>query len=85
MRSIFTASRQELPRVLLHVPVGVIGGFLYFAHPVLALTFLGMFALYEVDEAKYIKSEPYIDLKGCLWGLGFFGVVVGILKLAGAI
>ena len=78
-------SQEDLARVLLHIPVGLVARFSCFAHWVFPLVIMGSFLYYEKNEDKWIKDQAWKDVKGAIWGLCIFGVVVGILKLMGVI
>jgi len=39
-------SKEEWRRFLVHIPIGLIGGFLYLAHWVFVPTFMGLFVAY---------------------------------------
>jgi len=86
MKSLFKVSRQELARVLMHMPLGILAVvFGYWVGWWLAVIFTAGFLIYEVDEDWHIRNGAYSDIKGFLWGVGIGGVVMVILKLVGVL
>jgi len=83
--SLFSVSKEDIRRVLLHVPVGLIAGFMYFAHWSFPVIFIALFIVYEKNQDKYVKDQAWKDIKGAIWGCGISGVIIGILRLKGVI
>jgi len=83
MRYLFTISRVELKRVLMHIPVGlvtlVIGFFAWWVGAIFALGFV----FYELNEDWHLSDGAWQDIKGFLWGLGIGGVAIFLLELMG--
>jgi len=78
-------NREDLHRVLLHIPVGLVIGFTCFAHWVFPIALAYLFWKYEESEDKDLHDQAWRDVKGAIWGGAIVGVVVGILKLIGVI
>ena len=76
-------SREDLERVLLHIPVGLVAGFTYFTHPVFPLVITVAFLYYEWNEDQDLGDQSWKDVKGFIWGICIIGVVMAILKLVG--
>ena len=85
MKSLLLITRDELYRVLLHIPVGLLTCLLCYVHWGLALIFTGGFLVYEVNEDRHLSDQAWKDLKGFCWGLGIGGCVMLGLKLGGII
>lgn len=82
MKSLLLIStKDELYRVLLHIPVGLLTCLLCYVHWGLALAFTISFLYYELDQG----GEAFKDIKGFCWGLGIGGCVMLGLKLGGII
>jgi len=76
-------SQEDLVRVLIHIPVGLLIGFSYFVHWVFPLVIMGAFIYYEWSEGEDILDQSWKDVKGAIWGVGIFVVTIAILKLVG--
>jgi len=86
MKSLFKISRQEIKRVLIHIPLGLLTViFGYWVGWWLAIVFAAGFWLYEVNEDYHISDEAWKDLKGFLWGCGIAGIIMVGLKLGGIV
>ena len=83
--SLFTVSKDDLGRVLLHVPLGILTCALWYVHWALAVVFAAGFIIYEKEQDKYTIDQAWKDIKGFLWGLGLTGSVLFVLKLLGII
>lgn len=81
--SLLSVSKEDIGRVLLHVPVGLIAGFMYFAHWSFPVIFIAAFLVYEKNQDKYVHDQAWKDIKGAIWGMGIAGVTIGILQLLG--
>ena len=78
-------SQEDLGRVLLHIPVGLVMGFSYFAHWVFPIVLVYLFWQYEKNEDRHINDGAWKDIKGAIWGAAIVSVVVAILRLTGVI
>jgi len=81
MRYLFSLSKDEVKRVLMHIPVGMLtlalGYFVvWWLGPLFGLGFL----VYEIIEAKLLGNGAWKDIKGWLWGLGILGIILRILS-----
>lgn len=74
-------TKDELYRVFLHIPVGLLTCLLCYVHWGLALAFTISFLYYELDQG----DEAFKDIKGFCWGLGSGGCIMFGLKLGGII
>lgn len=74
--------KEELRRVLLHLPLGLLTCLLGYAYWWLALIFAAGFIIYELNQDW---NDAYKDIKGWLWGIGIGGSVMFGLKLGGII
>jgi len=83
--SIFAVNKEDLARVLMHIPVGLVACLLVYAHWSLAIIFAMSFLYYELNEDMHLSDEAFKDVKGFIWGCGIGGVVILALKLAGVI
>jgi len=84
--ALFTIAREELERVLLHIPLGLLTVlFGCYIGWWLAIIFSVGFLVYEVDQDWKISDNAYVDIKGFLWGCGIGGCIVFGLKLGGVI
>lgn len=77
--------KEDLERVLIHIPVGLVAGFSYFAHWIFPLVIMGAFLYYEWSQGEDMLDQSWKDVKGAIWGICFVSVVVAILKLTGVI
>jgi len=78
-------SKEDLGRVLLHIPVGLVVGFTYFAHWVFPIVLAYLFWQYEKNQDKDIHDHAWKDVKGVIWGAAVVGVIVAILTLCAVI
>jgi len=78
-------SQEDLARVLLHIPIGLIAGFSYFAHWVFPLVIIVSILFYEWNEDEDIADQAWKDVKGIIWGLGILAITLAILKLVGVL
>jgi len=79
-------TREELKRVLLHIPLGLLTVlFGYYVGWWLAIIFATLFIFYELNEDMHLCDEAYKDIKGFIWGLGIGGLIIFGLKLGGVI
>ena len=85
LKSFWTVSNEDVGRVLLHVPLGILTCALWYVHPALAVIFAAGFIIYEKQQDKYVKDQAWKDIKGWLWGIGIIGVVLFVLKLLGVL
>jgi len=76
-------SQEDLARVLIHIPVGLLIGFSYFAHWAFPIVLGYLFWQYEENEDRHLNDGAWKDIKGAIWGLGILSVTVAILKLLG--
>lgn len=76
MKSVMNISKDEVIRVLVHIPVGALLVFLgLYVGWWLAMTFTIGFLAYELNEDKHLSDNAWKDLKGFLWGLGIGGII----------
>jgi len=83
MKSLLLISKDELRRVLLHIPIGLLTCLLCFVHWILALAFVISFLYYELNQDMHLSDQAFKDIKGLLYGIGIGGVVMFILKIGG--
>ena len=83
-KSLLKIGKEELGKVLLHVPLGLLVCLLGYTAWWLALIFAIGFLVYELGEDWRISDFAYIDIKGWLYGTGIGGIILFILKLLGA-
>jgi len=86
MKYSFSLGKDEIERVLMHIPVGM----LTLALGVFVVWWLGPlfgfgFLVYEIVENKSLKNGAWKDIKGWLWGLGILGIILGILSFMGVL
>ncbi len=77
MKCVFSLSKDEWERVLMHIPVGmltvVLGFFVaWWLGPLFGIGFL----IYEVDEDWHLRNGAWKDIKGWLWGLAILGLIL---------
>jgi len=82
-KSLWTVSNEDVGRVLLHLPLGILTCALWYVDWPLAIIFAAGFIIYEKEQDKYVVDQAWKDIKGFLWGLGITGVVLFVLKLLG--
>lgn len=85
MKTLVIISKNELGRVLLHLPLGLLTCLLGYTCWWLALIFACGFLVYEVNEDWHISDQAWVDIKGFLWGIGIGGITMFILKIAGVL
>lgn len=83
MNVIFTIGREEVKRVLLHIPLGLFTCVLGYIYSWLALAFTISFLAYELSQDWVVIDNSYKDIKGWLWGIGIGGLAVFVLKMEG--
>ena len=76
-------SKEDIGRILLHIPCGLAFGLSYFAHWVFPLALTALFIFYEKNQDIYVKDQAWKDTKGTIWGLAIAGIVIAILKIGG--
>jgi len=78
MKYLFSiSSKDELKRVLMHIPVGMLTVVLgFFGAWWLGVLFGVGFWVYEVDEDWHIRNGAWYDIKGWLWGLTILGLIL---------
>ena len=69
----------SLRRALIHVPVGVLAGWLLWEGLVFGLIFTFGWFYFEWNEDENIRDHAFLDVWGFLAGLGAVGVVLAIL------
>ena len=84
-KSVWTVSKEDLGRVLLHLPLGILTCVLWYVHWSLAVIFAAGFILYEKEQDKYVEDQAWKDIRGWLWGIAITGVIVFVLKLLGVL
>ena len=84
MKCLLKISKDELGKVLLHIPLGLLVCLLGYTAWWLAVIFAVGFLVYEVDEGWHLHNGAFTDIKGWLWGIGIGGIILFILKLLGA-
>ena len=84
-KTLFKIEKQEVGRVLLHIPVGLLTVLLGYAAWWLAITSAGGFFIYQLNEDWHISDGAFTDIKGWLWGLFVGGCILCGLKLGGII
>jgi len=84
MKCLLKISKDELGKVLLHIPLGLLVCLLCYVHWALALAFMISFLYYELNQDMHLSDEAFKDIKGFCWGLGAGGLAFG-LKLGGVI
>jgi len=77
--------KEDLERVFLHIPVGLVAGFSYFAHWIFPLSIMVAFLYYEWSEDLDICDQSWKDVKGFIWGICLSGIAMAILKLTGVL
>jgi len=80
---LFVILREELRRVLLHIPVGLLACLLGYTAWWLAVMFTIGFLYYELNEDMHLSDHAFMDIKGFLWGIGIGGLIIFGLKLGG--
>lgn len=83
--SLFSISKEDARRVLLHIPVGLLACLLCYVHWGLAFAFTISFLYYELNEDMHLSDEAFKDVKGFCWGLGIGGCIMFGLKMGGII
>ena len=82
MRYLFSLSKDEWKRVLMHIPVGIVTIALgYFISQWVGVLFGFGFLVYEAIELLELGNGSWKDIKGWLWGLGLTGLVIKALEL----
>lgn len=81
MKSLLLITKDELYRVLLHIPVGLLTCLLCYVHWGLAIAFTVSFLYYELSQDMHLSDQAFKDIKGFCWGLGIGGITLFILKL----
>ena len=84
-KNLFIIAGNEVNRVLLHIPLGLLVCLLCYVHWALALIFATGFYIYEMNEDWHISDCAYKDIKGFLWGAFLGGIALFILKLLGEV
>ena len=72
---ILFCDEEDIPNILLHIPIGVVAGVASLVSGWVCLVFGLAFLAYELREAKIIEDKAYPDIQGFLWGLGIFVVL----------
>jgi len=82
-KDIVRVDKQEIKRVLLHLPLGLLACLLAYAHWSLSLVFTASFLYYELNEDMHLSDEAFKDVKGFAWGIGIGGIIIFVMKLGG--
>jgi len=83
--TLFMIAREEIRRVLLHIPLGLLTVLFGYVGWWLAVIFAIGFLVYEVDDDWRISDCAYVEIKGFLWGRGIGGCIVFGLKIGGVV
>ncbi len=75
-RTPFLPFERRLKRATVHVPVGILGAFIFRLNNALGFGFLLSFLVYEVSEELHGHDEAHYDILGFMIGL-----VVGVALL----
>ena len=76
MKSLLKVGEDELCRVLLHIPLGLLVCLLCYVHWALALAFVISFLYYELNQDMHLSDDAFKDIKGFLYGLGIGGIIM---------
>ena len=71
--------KEQLWRLIIHLPVGGFCAWLCSVNWVAAVIFAFWFYHYERNEDKYLLDRMWIDLKGALFGLALGIVIIELL------
>ena len=85
MKNLLIISKEELSRVLLHIPLGLLTCLLGYTAWWLGIIFTCGFILYELNQDMHLSDQAFIDIKGWLWGIGTGGLVMFGLKIGGVL
>ena len=79
------ALHTDRERILLHMPHGLL--FVLFGYIAwwLAIGWIALLVIYEVNEDGHLTDNAWKDIKGMLWGVGIGGAIYAILILGGII
>lgn len=73
---------MKIPRIIVHLPVGIFNAWLFTLGTAYGFAFLLMFLLYEINEDWHIRDSAYLDLASWMWGFVIGTVMMGILRFA---
>jgi len=72
---------HDVYRMILHLPVGLVAGFLGPICPVVSGEIAAIFVLYELKQGREIQDQPYKDILGALLGLLVAGIILLFLEV----
>jgi len=76
VKSLLKVGEDELCRVLLHIPLGLLVCLLCYVHWALALAFVISFLYYELNQDMHLSDDAFKDIKGFLYELGIGGIIM---------